>query len=301
MRFFTVAASLAFAVSPALAHFTLSFPDSRGANHETQASSPCGGLNSVVLPRTSIDPDGSPILTSSSHAASGYEVNFCLGNDCVDAASFNYSIVDPLLIVGSGNFCISAVDYESEVWNGSSVNGTIQVIYLSDDGELYNVCHFLSFIARSHSNCYYSALMSRLPSPELTHLPSASTRLASPPPPGRVLLPHLNRPPVWTLTALLRPQALLARLQAPPRATAPPQLLPQLLPLLQPCLPLLRLLLLLPRLQVLLLLIRLFLPEFWEPSSLCWDTLFYKKFCDSSLKSRFLRESCILSTHFLII
>ncbi|KAK9379726.1 uncharacterized protein V2V93DRAFT_373417 [Kockiozyma suomiensis] len=138
MRFFTVAASLAFAVSPALAHFTLSFPDSRGANHETQASSPCGGLNSVVLPRTSIDPDGSPILTSSSHAASGYEVNFCLGNDCVDAASFNYSIVDPLLIVGSGNFCISAVDYESEVWNGSSVNGTIQVIYLSDDGELYN-------------------------------------------------------------------------------------------------------------------------------------------------------------------
>ncbi|KAK7204918.1 hypothetical protein BZA70DRAFT_278686 [Myxozyma melibiosi] len=138
MHFSTIAATLALSAAPALAHFTLTFPESRGANHETQTSSPCGGKNSVVLPRSSLDPGSVSIATTSSHAASGYEVNFCVGNDCVDADSFNYTIVDPLLINGSGNFCLPSIDFEGDFWDGDSLNGTIQVIYLSDDGELYN-------------------------------------------------------------------------------------------------------------------------------------------------------------------
>ncbi|KAK9469255.1 hypothetical protein V1512DRAFT_231498 [Lipomyces arxii] len=133
----TVAASV-----PVLGHFNLVYPASRGLNHETQTNAPCGGKNSFSSIRTLFNPDGSPIATVTSHSDSGVEVRFCPStSDCSTNEDFNVTLVDTLYEVGAGNFCLPNVSIDHSIYPSnrtSYLNGTIQVIYFSDDGELYN-------------------------------------------------------------------------------------------------------------------------------------------------------------------
>ncbi|KAK9312685.1 hypothetical protein V1524DRAFT_243105 [Lipomyces starkeyi] len=142
MRFTTTTSILLALSAPVLGHFNLIYPTSRGSNHETQATAPCGGLNDFSNSRILFNPDGSPVATSTSHSDSGVEIKFCpSSSDCSSNDDFNITLVPTFFAVGAGNFCLSNVTIPDSVYPStrrSSLNGTIQVIYFSDDGELYN-------------------------------------------------------------------------------------------------------------------------------------------------------------------
>ncbi|KAK9462314.1 uncharacterized protein V1516DRAFT_683730 [Lipomyces oligophaga] len=138
MRFSAVAI-LALA-APALGHFTLSYPTSRGSNHDTQTEAPCGGKTSVVLPRTLFNPDGSPVVTVSSHPAEGEEINLCINGDCSSNDDFNITMVPIFLSIGAGTSCLPHVMLPDGILasNATTLNATLQVKMTSDDGYLYN-------------------------------------------------------------------------------------------------------------------------------------------------------------------
>ncbi|KAK9480288.1 hypothetical protein V1514DRAFT_350518 [Lipomyces japonicus] len=139
MKFLSSAiAILALGAAPALAHFNLNFPTSRGDNHPTQLTAPCGGKNTESTDRTEISPNGFPIAVSTSHSVSGIEVLFCPGNSCTTSDDFNVTLVNTFLENGAGNVCLPSVSFPSTVYHNSTINGTVQVIFFSDDGELYN-------------------------------------------------------------------------------------------------------------------------------------------------------------------
>ncbi|KAJ8099595.1 hypothetical protein POJ06DRAFT_238368 [Lipomyces tetrasporus] len=142
MRFTTTSSILLALSAPVLGHFNLVYPTSRGSNHETQTTAPCGGLNDFSTARTLFNPDGSPVATSSSHSDSGIEIKFCpSSSDCSTNDDFNVTLVPIFFAIGAGNFCLPNVTIPNSVYpssRSSSLNGTIQVIYSSDDGELYN-------------------------------------------------------------------------------------------------------------------------------------------------------------------
>ncbi|KAK9449122.1 uncharacterized protein V1518DRAFT_417217 [Limtongia smithiae] len=142
MRSTTFVAAVAALAAPALGHFTLNYPTSRGSNHETQTTAPCGGLDSVVLPLTEFNMDGSPIATTTTHSDSGITYKFCPADaDCTTNDGFSYTIMSTFFEVGAGDFCIPSVAIPESIYSGNTsepLNGTLQVIYYSDDGDLYN-------------------------------------------------------------------------------------------------------------------------------------------------------------------
>ncbi|KAK9320443.1 hypothetical protein V1517DRAFT_329305 [Lipomyces orientalis] len=159
MRFITTSSFLLALSAPVLGHFNLVYPTSRGSNHETQLTAPCGGLNDFSSARTLFNPDGSPVATSSSHSDSGVEINFCpSSSDCSTNDDFNVTLVPVFFEIGAGNFCLPNVTIPNSVYpssRSSILNGTIQVIYFSDDGELYT-CADVSISlqgAESSSKC----------------------------------------------------------------------------------------------------------------------------------------------------
>ncbi|KAK9455010.1 hypothetical protein V1511DRAFT_516775 [Dipodascopsis uninucleata] len=133
---------LLIGASSVLGHFNLNYPTSRGSNHDTQTEAPCGGINTVSKNLTLFNPDGSPIATTSSHSESGVAVYFCpKESGCDSNADFNVTLVPIFLETGAGAFCLPSVQFPNSIYpahGNSTLVGTIQVRYESDDGELYN-------------------------------------------------------------------------------------------------------------------------------------------------------------------
>ncbi|KAK9474135.1 uncharacterized protein V1510DRAFT_412522 [Dipodascopsis tothii] len=122
----------------ASAHFTLNYPTSRGSDHDTQTTGPCGGL-STSSSRTAVDADGFPVAITSSHTSGGFAVYFCPKSSCTTASDFNITLLDTILEEGAGNFCMPEISIpESVLSSNGTMNGTVQVMMISDDGNLYN-------------------------------------------------------------------------------------------------------------------------------------------------------------------
>ncbi|ODQ64923.1 hypothetical protein NADFUDRAFT_46743 [Nadsonia fulvescens var. elongata DSM 6958] len=135
----TSIATLAALASLAQAHFSIVVPGSRGDNHDTQTTGPCGGAAAVSdANRVLFNPNGTPIDIISSHSQAVSYVKFCAGDasDCMSQADFNVTLVDPFLEIGAGDFCIPAVKIPSSIPKGTK--GTIQFVMVATDGNLYN-------------------------------------------------------------------------------------------------------------------------------------------------------------------
>ncbi|KAK9374443.1 uncharacterized protein V1513DRAFT_380254 [Lipomyces chichibuensis] len=142
MRFTTTSSILLTLFACAQAHLNLIYPTSRGPNHATQLTAPCGGKNDFSNNRTLFNPDGGPVAMTSSHPDSGIEINFCpSSSDCSSNDNFNITLVPTFLAIGAGPFCLPNVTIPDSLYpanRSSYLDGTIQVISYSDDGELYN-------------------------------------------------------------------------------------------------------------------------------------------------------------------
>ncbi len=128
--------SLATLTQSVMGHFSILVPGSRGSNHDTQTEGPCGGKTEVVLPRIDFNPKGTPIGLKNGHTQVYGEINLCLSDNCTTQDNFNITIWNEWEQLGAGNYCIPDVTLPSGLAEGT--NGTIQVVYLADDGYLYN-------------------------------------------------------------------------------------------------------------------------------------------------------------------
>lgn len=119
---------LSLLASSAEAHFRVPFPGERNAtNWDTQTTSPCGGDNSVVLPRYEWNPKGSPIEINYHHSFGVGAIYFCGSGNCTTGADFDELIYEPVDQT-VGNFCIPAVQLPDK-YNKVNSTGVIQIIY----------------------------------------------------------------------------------------------------------------------------------------------------------------------------
>ena len=124
----------------ASAHFELHFPVSRGDNDETQASFPCGGLDTSAN-RTAVSLTSIPVSVELGHTENLFQIVLAIGNDVGE--SFNTVILPTIQEFGPGEFCLGDIPLPDGLNITEGTNGTIQVITNSHDGGgLYNVSPF---------------------------------------------------------------------------------------------------------------------------------------------------------------
>lgn len=117
-----------------LAHFTVPFPGDRNENNmKTQTISPCGGENSVVLPRYEWNPNGSPVEIAFHHEYGVGAIYFCGNGNCTTGDDFDTLVYQPV-DMQKGNFCIPALQLPSKI-NNVNTTGVIQIIYASTGKE----------------------------------------------------------------------------------------------------------------------------------------------------------------------
>lgn len=120
---------LAIFTTVAQAHFRIPFPGERDAeNWSTQLEAPCGGDNSVVLPRYKWNTKGSPIDLNIHHSKSVASIYFCPGDNCQTDADFSTLVYEPWQMESAANFCIPALTLPSD-YNKAGQVGTLQVIF----------------------------------------------------------------------------------------------------------------------------------------------------------------------------
>jgi hypothetical protein len=138
-------ALLSLAAAAVNAHFSLTYPTSRGDSDETQAESPCGGLNTPSSERSLWGITGGTLKFEAGHDEAKTAVYLAIGND-PSANDFNITLENVFMQIGLGTFCwntLSIPDGTPGVADG--VNATIQVVQAGHTGGgLYNVCLTLS-------------------------------------------------------------------------------------------------------------------------------------------------------------
>lgn len=165
------------------AHFTLEYPASRGDNDQSQATGPCGGLNTPSDTRTPWGLEGGVLRFEAGHDEANTAVYLALGNNPT-TEDFNITLAPKFLQTGLGTFCWnSLVIPEGTAGIEDGVNATIQVVQEGHTGGgLYNVClpylccqlHRLCHL----SNIYCSAPISPSSLIPLSQPPIAQTPLA---------------------------------------------------------------------------------------------------------------------------
>ncbi|KAF1988148.1 hypothetical protein K402DRAFT_391920 [Aulographum hederae CBS 113979] len=127
------------------AHFTVSYPPSRGFSEDGISSFPCGGFNTPTAERTEFPLTGGPIQMDNTHTSSNLQVLLALGNNPGDA--FNTVVVPTFMEQGPNEFCFGNVSVSGiEGLNiTAGTNGTFQVIAGGDEGGLY-ACVDVTFV-----------------------------------------------------------------------------------------------------------------------------------------------------------
>jgi len=124
----------------ARAHFQLAYPPSRGDNDQTQATSPCGGLDTPSKTRTPWSVTGGQLKFEAGHDEADTAVYLGIGNN-PKTNDFNITLAPRFQQIGLGTFCwnqLSVPDGTTGVRDG--VNATIQVVQAGHtEGGLYNV------------------------------------------------------------------------------------------------------------------------------------------------------------------
>lgn len=129
-------------VGTAAAHFSLDYPEPLEANHDDQATGPCGGASPMLDDLADSDlvdfwVDGTPIATSSGHATGYWLYRLTMESDV--SASTNWTQIYPVVEqTGLGSFCADMVTVPAEY---VGQRGVISVVGFSDPehGNLYSV------------------------------------------------------------------------------------------------------------------------------------------------------------------
>ena len=123
----------------ASAHFQLAYPPSRGDNDQTQATSPCGGLDTPSSARTPWGIHGGQLKFVAGHDEADTAVYLAVGNN-PQAKDFTIILADEFLQIGLGTFCWNDLAVPSLSSISDGVNATIQVVQAGHtSGGLYNV------------------------------------------------------------------------------------------------------------------------------------------------------------------
>lgn len=122
-----------------LAHFSLTYPASRGFDETKEPTAPCGGFDSVAA-RTQVPLKNAFVEIDAEHTSYKYTVSVLVNNNPA-VADFSTS---KLVEVASGNrnypqsACLPLdLTKDSSIVNGA--NATIQVVFNGGDGSLYQV------------------------------------------------------------------------------------------------------------------------------------------------------------------
>lgn len=133
------AKSLILSALPLLtaAHFTITYPPSRGGGEEQQEVFPCGGFSEAVN-RTLVPLDAIPVSVVLGHTENLVQITLAVGNEVGEA--FNTELLPTVQEYGPGDFCLPALTVPTGLNITDGTNATIQVITNSHDGSgLYNV------------------------------------------------------------------------------------------------------------------------------------------------------------------
>ncbi|KAI7868438.1 hypothetical protein BDF14DRAFT_1724581 [Spinellus fusiger] len=137
LSFFLLAAA-AFATESVLAHFSLTYPPTRGFSEDIEANAPCGGFNTPLATRSQFPLKNGFVEINAEHPVYSYQVNILVSDAPTETAFTNASTVN--VASGNNNFPLQAcfpVNL-SQVPNAKNgTNATLQVIFNGGDGLLY--------------------------------------------------------------------------------------------------------------------------------------------------------------------
>lgn len=136
--------------SMVLAHFTLTYPSSRGFSEDQESVAPCGGFNTASAQRVILPLHNAFIEINSGHTSYSYQINAISGNDTVQVGQ------------GSRGYPqASCLPIQSNSAFKDGTNTTLQVVYNGGDGLLYQVCIVINDTNQTNHN-HHSVLMLRL-------------------------------------------------------------------------------------------------------------------------------------------
>lgn len=158
MKSYSLATFLSLAAATN-AHFQLTFPTSRGDNDETQATGPCGNLDTPSTTRTPWPLTGGTLKFEAGHDEADTAVYLALGNN-PSAKDFNITIAPQFLQTGLGTFCWSTLAIPAGTAGISNgVNATIQVVQAGHTGGgLYNVCYLFNSVRSVTASTYLTSI-----------------------------------------------------------------------------------------------------------------------------------------------
>lgn len=121
-----------------LAHYTVTYPSSRGFDENKEPTAPCGGFDTVGT-RTQFPLTNGFVEINSGHTSYSYVVNLLVDNEPT-TADFSNSTANVQVATGSRSYpqaaCLS-LDMTKNAAANAGANATIQIIYNGGDGELY--------------------------------------------------------------------------------------------------------------------------------------------------------------------
>ncbi|CEP06829.1 hypothetical protein [Parasitella parasitica] len=125
-------------VQSVLAHYTVTYPSSRGFDDTKEPTAPCGGFDSVGT-RSQFPLKDAFVEINSGHTAYSYLINLLVANEPA-AADFSNNSANVAVATGTRSYpqaaCLS-LDMTKNSAAKAGANATIQIVYNGGDGELY--------------------------------------------------------------------------------------------------------------------------------------------------------------------
>jgi nascent polypeptide-associated complex subunit beta len=123
-----------------LAHFQLTFPESRGFKDEEEGNFPCGGFNDVQQQRTDFPISGGPIQINLGHTQTNVAVYMAIGDN--PGEGFSIVAQPQIQVEGLGDFCLGSVSVPEGLNVTDGTKASIQVVTNAHgSGGLYQVCY----------------------------------------------------------------------------------------------------------------------------------------------------------------
>ncbi|KAI8640279.1 hypothetical protein BD408DRAFT_243762 [Parasitella parasitica] len=125
-------------VQSVLAHYTVSYPNSRGFDETKEPTAPCGGFDSVGT-RSQFPLNDGFVEINSGHTSYSYMINLLVENEPA-VADFSNNSANVAVATGTRSYpqaaCLS-LDLTKNSAAKAGANATIQIVYNGGDGELY--------------------------------------------------------------------------------------------------------------------------------------------------------------------
>lgn len=130
--------------SLASAHFTLTYPSTRGFDETKEATAPCGGYNTASSQRVQMPINSSFIEINSGHTSYTYVINALAKND---PTTSDFSNATNLVQVAQGGRAYPQAACLPLAFNDikSNTNVTLQIVYNGGDGLLYQVNKMIKY------------------------------------------------------------------------------------------------------------------------------------------------------------